>query len=158
MKKIVFVCLGNICRSPLAHTIMDDLINKAGLEGDILVDSAGTGGWHVGNPADARMRETAKKNGLTITTRAQQFTADAVTNYDIIFAMDRSNKHDILGLIQGHPEKKKVHLFREFDPQSAGDRDVPDPYYGGQDGFDKVFDIVKRTCKVILEKIRLGQL
>lgn len=151
--RIQFVCLGNICRSPLAKAVFRDKVRDAGLEDHFEIISSGTAGYHVGQTADDRMRKTAKRNGLSLEDhRASQFEADDLANFDHIFVMDRSNLNDVLGLDAGNDYENKVRLFREFDPQ-PGDYEVPDPYHGGRKGFERVFDIVDRTSEVLLERL-----
>jgi protein-tyrosine phosphatase len=153
--KICFVCLGNICRSPLAHGVFEHLIVDAGLQDRIETHSAGTGDWHVGHSPDARMQATANAKGIQLNSRARQFTSPDFDRFDLILAMDRSNFENLLHLRPAHaPIPKNLLLFRSFDPQCNGNHDVPDPYYGGVDGFEDVFDIVSRTCPEILKHIR----
>jgi protein-tyrosine phosphatase len=152
--KVLFVCLGNICRSPLAEGVFRDLVQEAGLEEQITIASAGTGRWHVGEPPDPRMRETARRHGLNIDDqRAQQIVARDLEHYDYVFAMDRSNYTTIRELDDREHFAGKVQLFREFDPH-PDDKNVPDPYYGsGSDGFEHVFQIVERTARRILDHL-----
>jgi len=156
--RIVFVCLGNICRSPLAEGVFRYLVKEAGLEARFEIASAGTGGWHVGEPPDRRMTRTAASNGVDISKqRAKQFKAHFLDHYDLILGMDRSNVENML-MIAGAGDEldadvQKVLLFRDFDP-NPGNGEVPDPYYGGQQGFDEVYAMVYRTCKNLLEQLR----
>lgn len=151
---VCFVCLGNICRSPLAHGVFESLVRKEGLENKIQVSSAGTGHWHVGNAPDSRMQATAKKHGIHMNTRAQQFQASDFQQFDLVLAMDESNLTILESICRGSADAEKLRLFRSFDPQSNGDLDVPDPYYGGPTGFETVFQIVDRTCPKILEYLK----
>ncbi|MBL7979080.1 MAG: low molecular weight phosphotyrosine protein phosphatase [Bacteroidetes Order II. Incertae sedis bacterium] len=160
--RIVFVCLGNICRSPLAEGVFRHLVREAGLEERFEIASAGTGGWHVGEPPDRRMTKTAAQHGVDISKqRAQQFKARFLDQYDLILGMDRSNVENML-LIAGAGDEldadvQKVRLFRDFDPMPSNG-EVPDPYYGGQKGFDEVYEMVLRTCKNLLSHLQeLGQ-
>jgi protein-tyrosine phosphatase len=146
--RILFVCLGNICRSPSGEAVMRGLINREGLDG-FEVDSAGTGDWHVGNPADPRAIAAATGRGVTIGGRARQVGPDDFEEFDLILAMDRSNHASLLAMEGADPAK--IRLFREM--AGEGELDVPDPYYGGEDGFDEVLDILERGCAVVLEKI-----
>lgn len=152
--KICFVCLGNICRSPLAQGVFEDLVRREGLEGQIQIGSAGTGGWHVGDPPDARMQATARENGIQMTSRARQFQAGDFQKFDLVLAMDQTNEEELRRICPNREAEKKLKLFRDFDPKSHGDPDVPDPYYGGDAGFDNVFNIVQRACPEILRHIR----
>lgn len=149
----MFVCLGNICRSPLAEALFRAHVREAGLEDDFDVESSGTGQWHVGEPADARMRQTAAENGLDLAAhRAQQFVEDHLDEYDHIFVMDKNNLHDVLYLDTEDRFGNKVRLFREFDPEPE-DYQVPDPYYGGDGGFQHVYEIVDRTVASLLARL-----
>ncbi|NBC01312.1 MAG: low molecular weight phosphotyrosine protein phosphatase [Bacteroidetes bacterium] len=151
--RVNFVCLGNICRSPLAENIFRSLVEQAGLEAYFDVLSSGTGRWHVGEQADARMRQTAQEHDLSLEDhRAQQFQAEDLAAYDHIFTMDKSNLKDVLALDGDDTHGHKVRLFREFDPEPE-DYQVPDPYYGGADGFENVYGIVERTARMLLHRL-----
>ena len=152
--RICFVCLGNICRSPLAEGVFLDLLKKEGLEERILVDSAGTGNWHVGARPDARMQATARSRGIELQSIAQQFQPGDFKHYDLILAMDQSNHDTLEFMVEGASPGNKLRMFRSFDPQHNGNLDVPDPYYGGAQGFENVFEIIHRTCPQILEHIK----
>ena len=142
------VCLGNICRSPLAQGIMEHKIIKTGLSWE--VDSAGTSGWHIGEQPDPRSVAVAAKNNIDISgQRARQFVVSDFDNFDLIYAMDASNLRDILSLANSEKEKKKVRMIlNEIYPNE--NRRVPDPYYGGPSGFDDVFDLLQSACDRIL--------
>lgn len=149
---VLFVCLGNICRSPLAEGIFTDLADHRGLADRFRIDSCGTGGWHAGNPPDPRAVLVAAKNGLDIThLRARKFDPrrDPI-DFDWLIVMDRSNHDDVLAM--GTPSDK-VRLMRSFDPTLNAPSDVPDPYYGGDDGFDKVYAMLTRACEGMLDEI-----
>ena len=149
--RVLFVCLGNICRSPVAEGVFRQKVREAGLEHVIQIDSAGTGAWHVGNPPDRRMTSTAKARGVDLSAqRARQFVDTDLADYDHILAMDKSNLHDILYLDTGDDFGQRVTLFRQWDPE-PGDYEVPDPYYGGDAGFEHVYDIVDRTAEALLQ-------
>jgi len=150
MTKILMVCLGNICRSPLAEGIL-----RSKLSNNFIVDSAGTGGWHAGELPDRRSIEIANKNGLDITNqRARKFTKNDFTDFDIIYAMDNSNLKDILQLAPDENAKSKVHLIlNELYPNE--NKDVPDPYYGQNDGFEKVYNMLDKACSNIAKKIMI---
>ena len=147
--KILMVCLGNICRSPLAEGIM-----RAKLSKDFIVDSAGTGGWHAGELPDKRSISTAKNRGLDITSqRARQFKISDFDTFDYIYVMDNSNYKDVMALAPNEEAKSKVKLIlNELFPNE--NVDVPDPYYGGQDGFENVFDMLNEVCDVIAGKLK----
>lgn len=152
--RLLFVCLGNICRSPLAEAVMRHLIEVRHLQDRISVASAGTGAWHVGEPPDARMREVAAERGISMDGQAaRQLKATDLERYTHIFAMDKSNLHDILYLDPHDRHGHKMRLFREFDPL-PGDYQVPDPYYGGPSGFETVYGIVERTSAAILDRLQ----
>jgi low molecular weight protein-tyrosine phosphatase len=154
MIEVCFVCLGNICRSPLAQGVFEKLIAEEGLQDQILVASAGTGDWHIGSPPDERMQQTANKYGVQLNSRGQQFQSGDFLNFDLILAMDDSNM-SILEQLCLHPEKaENLRMFRSFDPENNGDLNVPDPYYGGGNGFEIVYEMVDRTCPKILEFLK----
>lgn len=147
--KILMVCLGNICRSPLAEGILTSKLpnNK------FLVDSAGTGSWHVGHTPDKRSISTAKKNGLDITNqRGRQFTRNDFDSFDYIFVMDSSNYRDVIHLAQNENHKEKVQLILDaiFPNENV---DVPDPYYGTANGFDMVYQMLDEACEVIAQRL-----
>jgi protein-tyrosine phosphatase len=156
--RILFVCLGNICRSPTAEGVMRALVREAGLQESIELDSAGTGGWHVGSPPDERATETALARGIALEGAARQVRREDFEDFDLILAMDRSNLDDLRGIAPDEEARGKVRLLREFDSASAGQRDldVPDPYYGGEDGFGTVFALVQAACEGLLGEIRAG--
>ena len=147
--KILMVCLGNICRSPLAEGIM-----RSKLSEDFIVDSAGTGGWHAGELPDKRSISTAKNRGLDITNqRARQFKKSDFDTFDYIFVMDNSNYRDVLALAPNDVAKSKVKLIlNELFP--GENVDVPDPYYGGQDGFENAFDMLEQACEETVRKLK----
>jgi protein-tyrosine phosphatase len=141
--KILMVCLGNICRSPLAHGIMEHLVKEKGLAWE--VDSAGTGNWHIGSPPDKRSIAIAKKYGLDISAQCcRQFETNDFDRFDRIFVMDRMNLKDVLSLARTEKDRQKVKLLLDTAV-------VPDPYYE-DDQFDTVYQMVERGCRVIIEK------
>lgn len=149
----MFVCLGNICRSPLAEGVFRKLVEEHGLSDRFEIRSTGTGDWHVGDRADSRMRKTALYYAVDLNSHVgAQFTAADLAHYDHIFVMDKSNLHDVLFLDTGDEFSNKVRLFREFDPE-PNDYQVPDPYYGGAAGFDRVYQIVDRTARALLHQL-----
>lgn len=149
---ILFVCLGNICRSPLAEGVFRDRVAKRGLTDRFEIDSAGTGGWHVGEPADARAAMVAESHGVTLESRARQVSEDDLARYDYVIAMDRDNLAELERMAAGMEDGAEIHLLREFDPSGGGD-EVPDPYYGGASGFEAVYDMVSRSCDGLLEHV-----
>jgi protein-tyrosine phosphatase len=144
--RILFVCLGNICRSPTAEGVMRHLLRERGLEGEVEVASAGTGGWHVGDPPDARSAEAARRRGIALEGAAAQVTAADFARYDLLVAMDRANRRDLLALAPDDQARAKVRLLLD-------DADVPDPYYGGPGGFDDVLDLVSEACERLLDEV-----
>lgn len=148
-KKILMVCLGNICRSPLAEGILKSKVDPE----KVFVDSAGTGHWHVGDLPDERSIEVARKYNLDITDqRGRQFSVKDFDDFDIIYVMDNSNKENVLALAQNEDHRKKVKLF--LDEIFPGENvDVPDPYFGGRMGFEKVYKMLDQTCDIIAEKL-----
>lgn len=160
MKKIMFVCLGNICRSPIAEAVFKHKVSERALGKKYFADSSGTSAFHVGADPDPRMAVTAEKRGIQMDHRAQQFEKTDFDKFDLIFAMDKSNFDDIISMTQNAKLRKKVYLLRQFDSQASSNRaDVPDPYYrGGMSAFDEVFDIVNRSCEEVLDKLESGEL
>ncbi|HWH32136.1 MAG TPA: low molecular weight protein-tyrosine-phosphatase [Egibacteraceae bacterium] len=151
--RILVVCLGNICRSPTAEAALREALRDAGLDGQVEVASAGTGDWHLGEPPDARMTRAAAAAGLTLEGTAAQITAEDFRRSDLILVMDRSNLRDVRALAPDEPSRSKVRLYRDFDPDADHD-EVPDPYYGGEDGFHAVVDIARRTARGVVEHVR----
>jgi low molecular weight protein-tyrosine phosphatase len=151
---VLFVCLGNICRSPLAHGIFQHLVNQNNLANKFHIDSCGTGSWHVGNPPDPRSIQTASLYGIDITNqRARQFDPKTdIERFTHIIPMDQSNHRDLLDL--GTP-KSQLALMRSFDQSLPKTQDVPDPYYGGDDGFDKVYHMLNRACEGLLTSLQV---
>lgn len=147
---VLFVCLGNICRSPLAEGVFINLLAEEGREDGFSVDSAGTGGWHVDERPDPRSIEIAEKNGVELPSRARQVTPADLSAFDVIVAMDRSNLMDLQALKDKHGGDARLVLMRDFDPD-PGDGQVPDPYYGGKDGFARVFEMLDRSARGLLE-------
>jgi protein-tyrosine phosphatase len=150
--RIAVVCLGNICRSPMAEVVLNDRVERVGLANTVEVVSAGTGNWHVGRPMDRRAAALLTAEGYDATRhRAQQFGGDWFADHDLILAMDGENYSDITDATQLADEVDRVRMFRDFDPLVAdGGRDVPDPYYGGEDGFAAVLAMVERTSDALV--------
>ncbi len=152
--RVCFVCLGNICRSPTAEAAMRRLLVAERLEARVQIESAGTGGWHVGEPPDRRARAAAERRGLDVRGRAQQFVKRDFARFDYVIAMDVYNRRDLQQLAPDGGARGKIELLRNFDPGSPADADVPDPYYGEGDGFETVLDICEAACVGLLQHIR----
>jgi protein-tyrosine phosphatase len=149
-----FVCMGNICRSPTAETVMRHLVREAGLAGTIAVESAGTGDWHVGEERDRRSRAVASRRGMPITGQARQFTRDDFERCDLVVALDEDNARALRRLAPSDEARARIRLLREFEPGAAPGAEVPDPYYGGPEGFERVFDICLDACRGLLDHLR----
>jgi protein-tyrosine phosphatase len=154
---VLFVCMGNICRSPTAQGVFERLVEREGLEGEVHTDSAGTGSWHVGSPPDERAQESSRRRGIDLSRqRARQFEPKDFDRFDYIVVMDRENYRDVLS--HASPEnERKVRLFMDYAPE-AGVSEVPDPYYGGPDGFERVLDLIEDAAEGLLAGIRAEHL
>ncbi len=155
--RILFVCTGNICRSPLAHRVLEHRAAERGVREKVQVESRGIGAWHVGEDTDPRMQETAMRHGINASHTAAQLSLRDLQDYDLIFAMDRSHLADLRRMAGRAPNaadlRPRIRMFRDYDPEVVQDLDVPDPYYGGIDGFENVFAMVDRTCAAILDSL-----
>lgn len=147
--RLLFVCLGNICRSAAAHAVMSSVVEKAGLSAQIEIDSAGTAGWHMGKLPDDRMRLAGQARGYTLDHAARQIQPADLAHFDLVLAMDRDNQRNILALDRSQQFTKKVRLFCEFCTEHDA-QEVPDPYYGGPEGFEHVLDLIEDSCQGIL--------
>jgi protein-tyrosine phosphatase len=152
--RLLFVCMGNICRSPTAEAVMRGLIAQDGLEDQIVIDSAGTGSWHVGHPPDRRSTAAAKARGIVMEGAARQVTVADFEDYDLLLAADADNVAALRALAPDDAAAAKIHLLREYDPEADGDLAVPDPYYGGPDGFEHVIDLIDAACRGLLDTLR----
>ena len=150
---VSFVCTGNICRSPTAEAVMRHLVQEAGLDGAIEIDSAGTGAWHVGEARDERSRSVGQRRGMPLAGVARQFGRSDFARFDYVLALDRENLANLLRLAPDAHARAKLHLLREFDPASPPHSDVPDPYYGNIDGFERVFEICEAACRGLLDRL-----
>ena len=148
--RVLFVCLGNICRSPTGESLLRTLVAEQGLDDVVEVDSAGTGAWHIGESPDRRMREAAAERGHRLRGSARQVTLDELSSWTMVVAMDRQNLADLRRLADG--QDAPLRLFSEFlSPGSP--EDVPDPYYGGEDGFDRAIDLIEQGCANLLDEL-----
>jgi protein-tyrosine phosphatase len=153
MTKLLFVCLGNICRSPAAENMMNYLIEREGLAGKITCDSAGTAGYHIGAPPDPRMQAAAKARGLLMVGTARQLVPMDLLEFDLILAMDRSNYRDILSLDPQGKYHHKVKMMCSYCTK-YNVQEVPDPYYGGPEGFNFVLDLLEDACTNLLQSLK----
>jgi protein-tyrosine phosphatase len=153
MIKVLFVCLGNICRSPLAEGIFKHQVKEANLDEKIMVESAGTSGWHIGERPDPRSIEVAEEHGISLHSYGRKAINDDFAEFDYIIAMDSSNYSDLRSL-PGNSKNgaAKLFLMRDFDDIGKS-QDVPDPYYGGEDGFRYVYELLDRSCRNLLDQI-----
>jgi len=157
VKRLCFVCQGNIIRSPLAKSLFVYYASLEGVGHHYEVDSAGTSDWHVGEPPDLRMRRVAARHGVPHDGRARQFTQSDLDRFDLILVMDEDN-YDDLRLLEPTPRQmKKVHYLREFDPAGGSRLDVPDPYYGGSEGFEVVYEVIDRSVLGLLQQLENGK-
>ena len=152
MTRLLFVCLGNIIRSPLAENLFRFEADRAGVGAAYVVDSAGTAAWHIGEPPDPRMRKTAQLRGHTYSGSARQVRSSEFEEFDWIIAMDGTNRQDLMGIADSEEHRTKIRLLREFDPL-ADDLDVPDPYYEGAQGFEATYEIVERSVRGLLKAL-----
>jgi protein-tyrosine phosphatase len=149
--RVLFVCMGNICRSPLAQGVFEKVARREGLEEQVFVDSAGTGAWHVGSPPDERAQRSAGLRGLDLSfQRARRITPEDCETFDYILTMDEDNYRAVASLCRG---SAVVRPFLDFAPDSP-QKEVPDPYYGGPNGFEHVLDLVEEASEGLLEDIR----
>jgi protein-tyrosine phosphatase len=145
--RILFVCMGNICRSPTAEGVMRRLVREHGLEDRIEIDSAGTGGWHVGEPPDERATDAARRRDIELDGAARRFEPADFDRFDLVLAMDGRNRRELLEMAPDDEARAKVRLL-------VADADVPDPYYGGDRGFETVLDMVEAGCRELLDELR----
>ncbi len=150
--RVLVVCLGNICRSPTAEAAIREAADEAGVA--IEVDSAGTGAWHVGDPPDARMTAAAAEDGLELSGQARQVSVEDFRAFDLVVAMDTANEQDLRRLAPDDEARERIRLFRAYADEPG--QGVPDPYYGGSDGFREVVGIVRRAARGLVEAVARG--
>ncbi|MGQ0560498.1 MAG: low molecular weight protein-tyrosine-phosphatase [Gemmatimonadota bacterium] len=151
---VLFVCLGNICRSPLAEGVFRHFVRESGLEQRFHIDSAGTSSYHTGDPPDQRTCAVARARGIELRGASRQIGPDDLDRFDYVITMDEENRSAVQRLARKSTGRATLHRLREFDPATNGDLDVPDPYYGGARGFEQVQDMVERSCRALLEHLR----
>jgi protein-tyrosine phosphatase len=156
LKKICFVCLGNVVRSPLAEALFWREVVQKGRVDNYQADSAGTSDWHQGESPDTRMRRVAARHGLIYDHRARQFQSRDLDLFDMVIAMDRENRDQLKNMARWPNQRRKIHLLREYDPDGGPDVSVPDPYYGGIDGFEDIYAIIERSVHGLLSKLEDG--
>ena len=153
-KKILFVCLGNICRSPSAEAVFTGMVEKAGLSEYFEIDSAGTSGWHAGERADRRMQGHAVKRGYNLTSLSRKFDPNTDFNhFDMIIGMDNENIQALQSMTRNADDRAKIHKMTDFS-REWNYTIIPDPYYGGDDGFELVLDLLEDSCKGLLDKLK----
>ena len=152
--RILFVCMGNICRSPTAHAVFRKLVSDEGLADRIEIDSAGTHAYHIGEPPDARSQQTALRRGIDMNDlRARKVERDDFSDYHYVLAMDRDNLSNLRTLVAQDTAPARVELFMDY-AEDWSEQEVPDPYYGGAQGFERVFDMVEAASRGLLESLR----
>lgn len=152
--KLLFICLGNICRSPAAEGIMRQMVEERTLSNDIIVDSAGIGSWHVGEMPDPRMRKHAALRGYDLSPlRARQFRADDFQKFDYIIVMDEENYHDVMERGGVYADARKVLRMKDYFIRYKGQQSVPDPYYGGAEGFERALNLIEDGCEGLLKDL-----
>ena len=153
-QKVLFVCLGNICRSPAAEGVFLHLLNERGLNDRFVVDSAGTGGWHVGNPADRRMQAAASRRGIQLPSRARQISLDDLSTFDLVLTMDDDNLMAVQALAKEAGSRATASIKPMLSYASNfSETEVPDPYYGGDTGFEHVLDLLEDACSNLLDEL-----
>lgn len=151
--RVCFVCMGNICRSPLAEGVFKHLVAEKGLGHNFHIESFGIGAWHVGEDPDPRSRAVARAHGLRLTSRAQQFRPKDFARFDHVLALDETIADDLQRLTSDPTSQTKIRLLRPYDPQANGSRDVPDPYYGNQPEFELIYQMIERACQALLKEL-----
>jgi low molecular weight protein-tyrosine phosphatase len=151
--RVLFVCTGNICRSPMAEALFTHFVREDGLDDRFEADSAGLGDWHTGDPADPRTRRTAARHGVAVPSIARQIDDRDFDRFDLVVAMDRGHLSELRSRAPAR-RRGKVHLMRDYDVPENHGRDVPDPYYGGPEGFETVYQMLAVSCRNLLESLK----
>lgn len=157
MKKILFVCLGNICRSPAAEGVFLAKLGERNLSSKFIVDSAGTSAWHMGERADERMLHHASKRSYDLQSRARKVKESDFDDFDLIIAMDQSNVRNMQKICGGRKHHAKYFLMTDFCREYQGEKEIPDPYYGGEEGFEKVLDLLEDSCEELVRQLEAGE-
>lgn len=157
-KLVLFVCLGNIVRSPLAEALFNSLAAERGLDEKFAADSAGIGAWHVGEPPDERMRTLAADHGIHYWHLARQVDQPTLEDADLIVVMDEENYSQLRSLFPRSALPEKIRYLRQFDPEAEGELAVPDPYYGGIEDFERVYHVIRRSVEGLLDALESGEL
>jgi len=152
--RICLVCMGNICRSPMAEAVLRAQLAEAGLAGAVLVDSAGTSGWHEGENADPRALAALRGRGYELAHAARGFERSWFADRDLVLALDAHNLRALRRLARDPEVADRIRLLSSYDPEAGGDLDVPDPYYGGAEGFEHVLDLLERACRGLVTELR----
>lgn len=152
--RVVMVCLGNICRSPMAESIFRSRLAAAGLAGAVEVDSAGTAGWHAGGGADRRAAATLRRHGYDDEHTARRFGTHDLADFDLVLVADHSNRSDVTDLARTPDEVAKIAMIRSFDARACEDAEIPDPYYGDGDGFEEVLAMIERAADGFVDAVR----
>lgn len=150
---LLFICLGNICRSPAAEGVMKHIVEREGREADFVIDSAGIGGWHVGQLPDHRMRRRGAARGYDFSSRARQFSAADFDHFDMILVMDRENYFDVTRLARTDADKQKVRMLVDYMTRHPGQQTIPDPYYGDTADFDFALDLIEDACEGLFKSL-----
>ncbi len=154
MKKVLFVCLGNICRSPMAEGVLNKLLKEKGLEGKILCDSAGTAGYHIGELPDFRTRKVCEENQAPLNHRGRKICKEDLAEFDLLLAMDQANYYDILHqLAVKEEDRDRIRLVRSYETGAIETKEVPDPYYGDMNDFYTVYTMLENACKGLLQEL-----
>ena len=153
MKRILFICLGNICRSPAADGIMRHLVSEHGLDDQFVIDSAGIGSWHVGQLPDHRMRRCGERHGYTFNHRARQFSAADFDRFDLVAVMDQENYHDVSRRARSDADRQKIIRMSDYLQHHPGQHIIPDPYYGSDRDFEYVIELLEDACSGLLQKL-----